>query len=74
MKHNHSDPIIYYFSYIALSAIIILLVKGVTMRIFKTKWFNKWADNEKLSDEAVRKAVEELVAGLFDADLGGHVY
>ena len=44
------------------------------MRIFKTKWFNKWADDEKLSDEAVRKAVEELAAGLVDADLGGHIY
>lgn len=44
------------------------------MRIFKTKWFNKWAEREKLSDEAIRNAVEELVAGLIDADLGGHVY
>ena len=44
------------------------------MHIFKTKWFNKWAEREKLSDEAIRNAVEELVAGLIDADLGGHVY
>lgn len=44
------------------------------MRIFKTKWFNKWAEREKLSDEAIRNAVEELSAGLIDAGLGGHVY
>lgn len=44
------------------------------MRIFKTRWFNKWANKEWLGDEAIRQAVEELRAGLIDADLGGHVY
>ena len=44
------------------------------MRIFKTKWFQKWAKKEKVSESALRKAIEEMERGLVDADLGGHVY
>jgi hypothetical protein len=44
------------------------------MRIFKSKWFNKWADKEGLTDEALAVAVTEMEEGLIDADLGGHVY
>ena len=44
------------------------------MRVFKTRWFNKWAKKEKLPDSALLKAVEEMKRGLIDADLGGHVY
>jgi len=43
------------------------------MRVFKTKGFQKWAAREGLTDEALRAAVEEMEAGLIDADLGGHV-
>lgn len=44
------------------------------MRIFKTRWFNRWARKEKLSDLALISAVEEMEGGLIDADLGGNVY
>ena len=44
------------------------------MRIYKSKWFTKWADKEGLSDEALKEAVSEMEKGLIDADLGGHVY
>ena len=44
------------------------------MRIFKTRLFAKWAQKEKLSDALLRQAVQEMEAGLVDADLGGHVY
>lgn len=44
------------------------------MRIFKTRLFAKWAQKEKLSDSLLRQAVQEMEAGLVDADLGGHVY
>ena len=44
------------------------------MRIFKTKWFQKWAKKEKVSESALRKVIEEMERGLVDADLGGHVY
>ena len=43
------------------------------MRIFKNKLFNKWAEKEGLSDDALRNAVDEMERGLIDADLGGHV-
>jgi hypothetical protein len=43
------------------------------MRVFKTKGFQKWAAREGLTDEALQAAVEEMEAGLIDADLGGHV-
>ena len=44
------------------------------MRIYKSKWFNKWADKERLTDEALKNAVKEMEDGLIDADLGGHVF
>ena len=43
------------------------------MRIFKSGWFQKWAAREGLDDEALQAAVEEIEAGLIDADLGGHI-
>ena len=43
------------------------------MRVFKNKWFQKWAAKEGLNDEALRAAVEEMENGLIDAELGGHV-
>ena len=44
------------------------------MRIYKAKWFNKWAAKEGLTDLKLKAVVEEMDAGLIDADLGGHVY
>lgn len=43
------------------------------MRIFKTKWFHRWAAKEGLSEAVLREAVVELEQGLGDA-LGGYVY
>jgi hypothetical protein len=43
------------------------------MRVFKSKWFQKWATGEGLVDEALMTAVEEIEHGLIDARLGGHV-
>lgn len=43
------------------------------MRTFKTKWFQRWAAKEGLDDEVLRRTVAEMMAGLIDADLGGHV-
>jgi hypothetical protein len=46
----------------------------VAVRIFKTPLFAKWAKKEKLTDGQLRQAVQEMEAGLIDADLGGHIY
>jgi hypothetical protein len=43
------------------------------MRVFKTKWFQKWAAREGLENEALLAAIEEMQGGLIDAELGGHV-
>ncbi len=44
------------------------------MRIFKLKLFHKWAAKECLTDDLLRKAVQEMENGLIDANLGGQVY
>jgi len=44
------------------------------MRVFKIKAFHDWAWEEKLSDAALRSAIDEIIRGLVDANLGGHVY
>ena len=43
------------------------------MRLFKSKWFQKWAASERLDDGALLAAAEEMENGLIDARLGGHV-
>jgi len=40
------------------------------MRIFKTKWFNRWARSEKISDSMLKDAVNEIESGLHDGNLG----
>jgi hypothetical protein len=44
------------------------------MRIFKTKWFSRFATKETLTDQALIRAVRELDENSFDADLGGGVF
>ena len=41
------------------------------MRIFKTKWFIRFARKENLSDASLREAVNRAELGLIDAELGG---
>lgn len=43
-------------------------------KIYKSKGFNKLTRKEKIDDETIRTAIEEMESGLIDADLGGHVY
>lgn len=43
------------------------------MRIFKTKWFARYARQERISDESLWAAIERAQCGLVDADLGGHL-
>lgn len=41
------------------------------MRVFKTKWFNRFTEQENIDDEALCKAIKRAEKGLIDADLGG---
>jgi hypothetical protein len=40
-------------------------------RIYKNRWFAKFASREGISDTALVAAVEQANSGLIDADLGG---
>jgi hypothetical protein len=39
--------------------------------IYKTKWFDRWARKHGLTAMSLRMAVNEMAAGLYEADLGG---
>lgn len=43
------------------------------MRVFKNAWFERFARKEKISAEALWKAIERAEQGQIDADLGGDV-
>lgn len=44
------------------------------MRVFKTRFFNKWAKPQNINNDSLRKAVAELCKSSSDGDLGGYVY
>ena len=41
------------------------------MRVFKTRWFARFARQEKIADASLREAIARAEHGLVDADLGG---
>ena len=41
------------------------------MRIFKTKWFARFAEDEQISDATLWQTIEKANSGLVDANLGG---
>lgn len=43
------------------------------LKVFKTKWFVRYAQRAKITDEMLCKAIEHAERGLIDADLGGNV-
>lgn len=49
----------------------IVLVQGVHVRIFKTKWFSRFAKQEGIDDAKLVEVVRNLENGLVDADYGG---
>jgi hypothetical protein len=42
-------------------------------RVFKTHHFARWLRKSELTDVALCQAVDEMVGGLVDADLGGDI-
>lgn len=44
------------------------------MRVFKNKWFNRWARAEKISDAVLYWAAEDIVSGRVEANLGGSLF
>ena len=41
------------------------------MRVFKTRWFARFAKREDISDDRLADAIARAERGLIDADLGG---
>lgn len=41
------------------------------MRIFKTKWFTRFARKNEITDRRLKVAIGEIEKGILDADLGG---
>ena len=41
------------------------------MRIYKNRWFEKFARREDIADARLREAIDRANAGSIDADLGG---
>lgn len=41
------------------------------MRVFKTKWFARYAMREKIDDDSLNEAIKRAEKGLADAELGG---
>lgn len=41
------------------------------MRVFKTRWFGRYARRERIADESLQEAIARAERGLVDADLGG---
>ncbi len=44
------------------------------MRIFKNRFFNRYARKQDISDGELCKAVAEILNGLVDADYGGNLF
>lgn len=44
------------------------------MVIYKTRWFDRWARKQGLNDLSLCAAVDEMTAGLYDADLGSGLF
>jgi hypothetical protein len=41
------------------------------VRVFKIRWFARFARSERLDDESLSEAIRRAARGLIDADLGG---
>lgn len=44
------------------------------MKRLMTKHFSKWASKQKIASGELAKALDEIEKGLFEANLGGHIY
>ena len=46
----------------------------ITVKVFKNKWFHRWARREGITDPVLLKAAEEILIGKVEADLGGGLF
>jgi hypothetical protein len=43
------------------------------MKKLMTRSFSKWAAKQKIANEELANAIQEIESGLFEANLGGHI-
>ncbi|MBJ6802382.1 type II toxin-antitoxin system RelE/ParE family toxin [Geomonas propionica] len=44
------------------------------LRVFKNKWFSRWARREGIADGVLLDAAKEIASGNVEADLGGYLF
>lgn len=44
------------------------------MQIFKTKLFHQWAEKIGLDNKILKSAIDEMLEGLYEANLGGYLF
>jgi hypothetical protein len=44
------------------------------VRVFKNKWFSRFAKKKGISDAKLKDIIIDLESGIWDANLGGNVY
>ncbi len=44
------------------------------MKVYQTKWFERWARKQGLRESDLCNAVKEMASGLYEADLGGGLF
>ena len=49
------------------------MAAGTIVRIFKSRWFQRFARKEGIADAALQEAADRADKGQIDADLGGEV-
>ena len=54
---------------IIVHSAIVHTVLGEGVRVFKTKWFARFARRERIADRSLTEAIERAERGLVDADL-----
>jgi hypothetical protein len=53
---------------------LLILCYFINVRIFKYRWFHRFANKEGITDKELKEVVKQLEKGQFYADLGGGVY
>ena len=53
---------------------LIILSEVSLLNIYKTRVFDRWANEEGLINASLCDAVKEIIDGLYEADLGGGLF
>lgn len=54
-------------------SVIVILTSEDDLRVFKTKWFARYARRERIADESLCEAIERAGREIIDADFGGEL-